>query len=215
MAILRDRNLDRKIKVVASYYHTPASTTASRSGRILGAPTDSMVIQGRIAIDQAVRILEGKEYMKHVGPALYVVDQENIRLLRRAPLAPATSSRSSAWSRCGSRRLLGDGNANSQWRGAGRAPSAADVCRASPSTIPASSRSTASISSSRRRGARAVRRERRRQVDADLAARRRQPADRRARSCCNGGEVASALGARGAHASASARCSRSSPWCRS
>ena len=36
------------------------------------------MIQGRVAIDQAVRILEGKEYTKHAGPALYVIDSSNI-----------------------------------------------------------------------------------------------------------------------------------------
>jgi protein TorT len=40
----------------------------------MAAPTDSAVIQARIAVDQAVRILEGKDYLKHVGPKLYVVD---------------------------------------------------------------------------------------------------------------------------------------------
>ena len=44
----------------------------------MAAPTDSAVIQGRIAIDQAVRILEGKDYVKHAGPALYVIDSDNI-----------------------------------------------------------------------------------------------------------------------------------------
>lgn len=49
-----------------------------KRGRLLAAPTDSAVIQGRVAIDQAVRILEGKDYKKHVGPALYVIDSNNI-----------------------------------------------------------------------------------------------------------------------------------------
>ena len=36
------------------------------------------MIQGRIAIDQAVRVLEGQPYEKHVGPALFMVSQDNI-----------------------------------------------------------------------------------------------------------------------------------------
>jgi protein TorT len=49
-----------------------------------------MVIQGRVAIDQAVRVLEGKEVIKHVGPKIFAVDQENIKKLRRDDvLAPA------------------------------------------------------------------------------------------------------------------------------
>ena len=58
-------------------------------GQILAAPTDSAVIQGRVAIDQAVRILEGKDYLKHVGPALYVIDESNIETFdRSSSLAP-------------------------------------------------------------------------------------------------------------------------------
>lgn len=75
--ILRDRNLQDQVKIV-SYYYTPGVHIGIQRGQILAAPTDSTVIQGRIAVDQAVRILEGKEYLKHVGPALYVVSQDNL-----------------------------------------------------------------------------------------------------------------------------------------
>jgi protein TorT len=75
--LLRDRGLSDKIKVLA-YYFTPGVYQNIKRGRLLAAPTDSAVIQGRVAIDQAVRILEGKDYDKHVGPALYVIDSNNI-----------------------------------------------------------------------------------------------------------------------------------------
>jgi protein TorT len=75
--LLRDRGQQDKIKVLA-YYFTPGVYQNIKRGRVLAAPTDSAVIQGRVAIDQAVRILEGKDYMKHVGPALYVIDSNNI-----------------------------------------------------------------------------------------------------------------------------------------
>ena len=78
VGLLRDRGLTDKIKVIA-YYFTPPVYEGIKAGTILAAPTDSAVIQGRIAIDQAVRILEGKDYMKHVGPALFVVTQENAK----------------------------------------------------------------------------------------------------------------------------------------
>jgi len=74
--ILRSRGLTDQVKIV-SYYYTPGVDQGISRGQILAAPTDSTVIQGRIAIDQAVRILEGKDYAKHVGPALQVVTQEN------------------------------------------------------------------------------------------------------------------------------------------
>jgi protein TorT len=75
--LLRDRGLSDQIKVLA-YYFTPGVYENIKRGRVLAAPTDSAVIQGRVAIDQAVRILEGKDYMKHVGPELYVIDSNNI-----------------------------------------------------------------------------------------------------------------------------------------
>ncbi len=74
--ILRARGLTDQVKIV-SYYYTPGVDQGIKRGQILAAPTDSTVIQGRIAVDQAVRILEGKDHVKHVGPALYVVTQEN------------------------------------------------------------------------------------------------------------------------------------------
>jgi protein TorT len=87
--ILRERKLADKIKVLA-YYFTPGVYEGIKRGRILAAPTDSAVIQGRVAIDQAVRILEGKDYAKHVGPAIYVIDKKNINTFDNASsLAPA------------------------------------------------------------------------------------------------------------------------------
>lgn len=76
--ILRARGLADRIRI-ASYYFTPGVDRGLRRGQILAAPTDSPVIQGRVAIDQAVRILEGKPYEKHVGPAIYVVTQQNLK----------------------------------------------------------------------------------------------------------------------------------------
>jgi protein TorT len=75
--LLRERNLSEKIKVVA-YYFTPGVYQDIKRGRVVAAPTDSAVIQGRVAIDQAVRILEGKPYLKHVGPKIYVIDKGNV-----------------------------------------------------------------------------------------------------------------------------------------
>jgi protein TorT len=88
--IVRSRNLDNKVKVMA-FYMTPGVYEGIQKGRIMAAPADSMVIQGRIAMDQAVRLLEGKEVTKHVGPKIFVVDQGNIKTTRRddilAPVA--------------------------------------------------------------------------------------------------------------------------------
>ena len=49
-----------------------------------------VVMQSRDEINQAVRILEGKDYLKHVGPALFVVDQANVKTFNTdSTLAPA------------------------------------------------------------------------------------------------------------------------------
>ncbi len=86
--ILKSRGLENKIKVL-SYYYTPGVHQGIGSGSIMAAPTDSPVIQGRIAIDQAVRVLENKDYHKHVGPALFVVDQSNFKSFNtESTLAP-------------------------------------------------------------------------------------------------------------------------------
>ena len=74
--ILRSRGLTEQVKVI-SYYDTPGVDRGIARGQILAAPTDTPVIQGRIAVDQAVRRLEGEEFVRHAGPALYVVTQEN------------------------------------------------------------------------------------------------------------------------------------------
>lgn len=89
-SILRSRGLDKKIKIL-SYYFTPGVYQGIKRNRIIAAPTDLAVIQGRIAIDQAVRVLEKKPYKKHVGPKLYVIDSSNINSFNRdSSLAPDT-----------------------------------------------------------------------------------------------------------------------------
>jgi len=88
VGLLKDRGLTEQIKVLA-YYFTPPVYQGIKDGAILAAPTDSAVIQGRIAIDQIVRILEGKPYEKHVGPALYVIDSNNVNSFDKgSSLAP-------------------------------------------------------------------------------------------------------------------------------
>ncbi|MBL4740310.1 MAG: TMAO reductase system periplasmic protein TorT [Sneathiella sp.] len=82
VGLLRSRGLLGKVKIM-SYYFTPGVYQGIKRGQILAAPTDSPVIQGRVAIDQATRILENKDYSKHVGPALYVIDSNNVNSFDR------------------------------------------------------------------------------------------------------------------------------------
>jgi protein TorT len=88
--IVRARGLDKKVKIMA-FYMTPGVYEGIEKGRIMGAPADSMVIQGRIAIDQAVRLLEGKEVIKHVGPKIFVVDTANIKTVQHDSILPPVS----------------------------------------------------------------------------------------------------------------------------
>lgn len=86
--ILRVRGLSGRIQVV-SYYFTPEVYREILRGHILCAPTDSPVIQGRIAVDQMVRILEGRPYQERVGPHIQIIDRDNIGAFdRETSLAP-------------------------------------------------------------------------------------------------------------------------------
>ena len=88
VSILRARGLTGQIKVVADYFTHPVYRGIKR-GRILAAPTDFPVLQGRLAIDQAIRILEGKLTVQHAGPAIEMVTPENVDVIGpKASLAP-------------------------------------------------------------------------------------------------------------------------------
>jgi periplasmic protein TorT len=90
VGVLRARNLTDKITVLADYF-THAVYRGLKRGRILAAPTDFPVWQGRLGIEQAVRVLEGRLTLKHAGPAIEVVDTENVDDIgTEGSLAPAT-----------------------------------------------------------------------------------------------------------------------------
>ena len=85
---LRKRKLNQQIKLVTQYFN-PGVYAGIRRGKITAGVSLSSVIQGRIAIDQMVRMLEGKNYIKHVGVRLKVVDLQNLRNFdRTTTLAP-------------------------------------------------------------------------------------------------------------------------------
>ena len=85
--LIRERGLQGKVDLLA-FYMTPGVYAGIKRGFILAAPADSMVIQGRIAMDQATRILEGKDHVKHVGPKIFVVDPSNINDVPRENILP-------------------------------------------------------------------------------------------------------------------------------
>ena len=76
--ILRRRGLADRIKIL-SYYYGPGVHRGIRRGDITAAPSDLTVLQARIALDVMVRILEKRDYYKHVAPRVKVVDRDNIR----------------------------------------------------------------------------------------------------------------------------------------
>jgi protein TorT len=77
MGVVAKRKLEGKVKLVADYF-TPGVYRGIKRGKIFGAPTDSAVLQGRLSVDQAVRVLEKKDLVRHVGPKIFVVDQTNV-----------------------------------------------------------------------------------------------------------------------------------------
>jgi len=89
VGLVRSRHLQDKVKLL-SFYMTPGVYDGIRKGRILAAPADSMVIQGRIAVDQAVRALEGRldEVDRHVGPKIFVVDNANVQSVKLEDILP-------------------------------------------------------------------------------------------------------------------------------
>lgn len=75
VSILRASKEADDIKVVSTYLSHAVYRGVTR-GRILAAPTDSPVVQGRLAIEMAVRALEGSLVVRHAGPKIFVVTAE-------------------------------------------------------------------------------------------------------------------------------------------
>lgn len=85
--VIRERGLKGQVDLLA-FYMTPGVYEGIKRGFIAAAPADSMVIQGRIAIDQAVRAIEKKDLIKHVGPKIFVLDPSNINTTDKSTILP-------------------------------------------------------------------------------------------------------------------------------
>ena len=89
VSVLRARGLFGQINILADYF-THAVYRGIKRRRIHAAPTDFPVVQGRLGIEQAVRLLEGKLELIHLGPAIKLVDVNNVdQLGTGTSLAPA------------------------------------------------------------------------------------------------------------------------------
>ncbi|MCI2400946.1 TMAO reductase system periplasmic protein TorT [Aliiroseovarius subalbicans] len=63
---------------IAAYYSNEGMVDLVKSGVVTATVTESPVMEARIAMDMAVRILEGKDHMVHLFPSMTVVTKENI-----------------------------------------------------------------------------------------------------------------------------------------
>lgn len=77
VSVLRERGRTGQVVILADYF-THGTYRAIKRGKALAAPTDFPVMQGRMAIDQAIRALEGTLENRHIGPSIVVVDKGNI-----------------------------------------------------------------------------------------------------------------------------------------
>lgn len=90
ISVLRTRGLSDRIGVVSTYVSHGVYRGIKR-GRILAAPTDFAVMQGRLAVELAVRAIEGKLTILHAGPRIVTLTLENIdRVGTAESLAPAS-----------------------------------------------------------------------------------------------------------------------------
>lgn len=90
VSVLRARRLGGRIGIVSTYVSHGVYRGIKR-GRILAAPTDFAVLQGRLAVEFAVRAIEGKLTIRHAGPRIVTLTPENIDSIGTAEsLAPAS-----------------------------------------------------------------------------------------------------------------------------
>lgn len=80
VSILREKGLEQK-KGILSTYFTPGVYRGIARHKILAAPTDLPVLQGRLSMAQAVDMLEGRNYIKHLGPVIKVIDHDALQSL--------------------------------------------------------------------------------------------------------------------------------------
>lgn len=77
VSLKRMRGIAPAMKVVATYY-TQAVRRGIMRGRIETAPFDDPALQGRLAIEYAVRAIEGKVDHRQIGPPVTLVTRETL-----------------------------------------------------------------------------------------------------------------------------------------
>lgn len=75
---------------IVSHYYSHGMYRALLRGKVLMANTDQMVLQGRLAVDQAVRYLEGLPFEKDIGPAILSLTPNSLhKEIQNFSLSPA------------------------------------------------------------------------------------------------------------------------------
>lgn len=89
VSILRARARQEDTGIISTYM-SHGVFRGIRRGRIIAAPADAPVMQGKLGIEMAVRALEGSLSVRHAGPAITMVRSDNLAQFDRAAnLAPA------------------------------------------------------------------------------------------------------------------------------
>ncbi|AYF88986.1 TMAO reductase system periplasmic protein TorT [Pseudomonas sp. JS3066] len=73
---------------VVSLYATERVLEEIADGTVLASPTDSPVIQARVAVDLAIRALEGKQSPQRVSPRIEVIDKDSLQRFDISRLMP-------------------------------------------------------------------------------------------------------------------------------
>jgi protein TorT len=85
------RQANRDSTLIISSYENQAMLNALNKGEILAFATQYPVLEGRVAIDTAVRILEHKPYMKYSLTIPSMVDKQDLSKIDMSlVLAPAS-----------------------------------------------------------------------------------------------------------------------------
>lgn len=77
VSLTRGRDIMHPVGII-SIYMTHGVFRGIWRDRILAAPNDFPVLQGRLAVEQAVRAVEGKLVIPHAGPKIVVMTPDNI-----------------------------------------------------------------------------------------------------------------------------------------
>lgn len=90
VSILRARGRTADVGIVSTYLSHAVYRGITR-GRILAAPTDFPVVQGRLSVEMAVRAIEGKLTVAHAGPRIEIVTSGSAKSIgTNGSLAPAS-----------------------------------------------------------------------------------------------------------------------------